>query len=435
MRARMNQCVVLASLLAWMVPSAALAEPPPNQMILDFAAAKKVDISYSVATTQVAVDQVQASSAGSAYYPSFKISYAQLPDESKTRRTLTFTQPLVSVERYFSLKEENPRQELANLRYTQAQQDLAKKLYKALKDYVLFKEKIQLNELRITALTSQVEASKQTYKLGVGTVTEVYDSELRFAQAQAEKFSLQSSLEAASRTYQAVVGQVPNSERYTLLKEQEYVNLPPLQEFYDLVMATNLGVRISKLNEVLGELNYDKSRAALIPSLNATSQQTSLGGADATRSSGVRLSLDVPLDMAYFYRLKSTKLEFFKQQEQTRNAVQSASLDAQRLYTQVQSSQREIRVRRQAVEASRLSLEATEQGFIGGVRTRLDILNAIRSVYDSEVEYLNSVLDLGTLWLDMYLTASFPVDEVLTNLYIQFFQSDLQSALPEGERG
>jgi outer membrane protein len=59
-------------------------------------------------------------------------------------------------------------------------------------------------------------------------------------------------------------------------------------------------------------------------------------------------------------------------------------------YLSVQSSISLVQANKQALESQRLALQATEAGFQVGTRTNIDVLNARRTLYSTEVSYAQS---------------------------------------------
>ena len=91
----------------------------------DFQAASQHEPVYSAAQTQSRNMRIEASIAGTAYYPRAGISLSQDATDNSTRRTARIVQPVVSAERWLTTREATPRETIASQLEAQARIDLA----------------------------------------------------------------------------------------------------------------------------------------------------------------------------------------------------------------------------------------------------------------------------------------------------------------------
>jgi protease secretion system outer membrane protein len=101
-------------------------------------------------------------------------------------------------------------------------------------------------------------------------------------------------------------------------------------------------------------------------------------------------------------------------QEQLRDAEQQATLEVQRLWGLVSAGQRELEIRLSAIASAELSVDATEKSFKGGVRSQIDVLNSIQTLFQVQQEYVTAVLALSDNYLNLLLQAAVPADEAVT---------------------
>jgi protease secretion system outer membrane protein len=166
----------------------------------------------------------------------------------------------------------------------------------------------------------------------------------------------------------------------------------------------------------LAEIAKRKTYSAFFPSVNAFVQRSQLSSTPAAINSGVALRMDIPLQAGSFYKGASADLDLNKAQELERNTRQQIKLDVERFYNQLQAVQSELLVRVEAINASELSLDANEQSFKGGVRTKLDVLNALQALFQARADYASAQLRLGETFLSLLTVSATDADESLKQI-------------------
>ena len=283
------------------------------------------------------------------------------------------------------------------------------------------KEKLTLNIKSLSALETQAQSARRAYELGMGTITDLRDTEVRLAQVRSQSFVLQAASAAAERQYAALVGHASSVAAYTLKTKLSPFNLPPLDDFMQRAEQRSPALRSNAVSITLAEISKQKIRAALMPSVNAFVQRSQIGGMPAVSNSGIALRMDIPIQAGSFFKGAAADLELNKAQENERNTRQKIRLDVERFYNQLEAVQSELLVRAEAIKASELSLDANEQSFKGGVRTKLDVLNALQAVFQARADYASAQLRLGETFLELLTVSATDADAALTQINDMLF--------------
>lgn len=387
-----------------------------QNLFKDFEKARDFDPVFAAARIENQAGQLDAKIASMAYYPNARASLSQLDNENKDRTTLLINQPILSYEKWLTLKEVDPKLALAGAKLEQSQYDLAQRLFKAVATLVDAREKLVLNDNSLTALEAQALSARRAFDLGMGTVTDVRDTEVRLAQVRSQSFVLKAANAAAQRQYFAVVGHTPSDGAYILKAKLNAFALAPIQDFMVLAEQRNPALRSNALSITLAEISKRKTLSAFFPSVNAFVQRSQLESNPETINSGVALRMDIPIQAGSFFKSASADLDLSKAQELERNTRQQIKLDVERFYNQFQAVQSELFVRVEAIKASELSLEANEQSFKGGVRTKLDVLNALQSLFHARADYASAQLRLGEAFLALLTVSATNADEALKQI-------------------
>lgn len=409
----------LRTLVAALICAVQLA-PAQAGLLDDYRTARTNDAAFAAALGDYQSGQMQARIAGAAYYPEAKFSQTQLASEDSDRQTLTITQPILSADRWLSLQEVEPRKALAEAALVKSQYELAQRLFKVVTTLAEAREKLVLSRANIEALQVQAESARKLHELGMGTITDLYDAQVRLAQARAQTMSLQSVQQAAERQYEAIVGQKARADGYALVKQPGGLKLPPLDELLDQARRISPIIRSSELASEVGEISSKRAKAVFLPTVVA-SMQNSKRGSTNTNSSGITVRMDIPIDTGSVLKSASAAIELQKLKDKERDARLQVELEVRKLYSEVQSSLVELAIRVDAIQAAQQSFNANEQSFKGGVRSKIDVLNALQVMHQTQVDYVTALMQLGDRLLNLQVQSAVDIEQALQQVQAQLF--------------
>lgn len=412
-----SKLVFISFIISWVFPITSKAQ----SLLTDFQKARDYDPIFATARIENEAGKLDAKIASMAYYPNARVSLSQLDNENSDRKTLAIIQPIFSYEKWLTLKEADPRLALAGSKLELSQYDLAQRLFKTVSALVEARVKLALNINSLNALETQVLSAKRAYELGMGTITDLRDTEVRLAQVKSQSFALKAANSAAERQYFALVGHVPKGDFYTLKTKPNMFRLSILEEYMTRAEQRSPAIRANELNISLAEISKQKALAVLLPSVNAFVQRSQISGSPAVSNSGIALRIDLPIQAGSFYKGTAAEFELNKAQEQARNTLQQIRLEVERYYSQVEAIQSEILVRAEAINASELSLDANEQSFKGGVRTKLDVLNALQATFQARADFASAQLRLGEAFLALLIVSATDTDAALNQINDMIF--------------
>lgn len=398
-----------------------LGSAQARNLLDDFVAASTQEPAFAAAQMQTRNMRIDASVAGSAYFPRAGISFSQDSIDNSTRRTARVVQPIVSADRWLTTREATPRETIANQLDAQSRIELANRVFGAVRDLALSREKLALYQANLQSLEAQNQSAVMANKLGQGTITDVLDTQLRLAQARSQILRLQADHEAARRAYANITGYSPARGAYPLSPRKiEQLNLPSLQELIDQTLQSNPRLLAERQATQLTSIQARRARAQFLPSLNATWQRSQTTSATSNLS-GLVLSLDLPLQMSSVYAFESADNNLLAQQQKERATLEGLQLDVERLHALAVAAQEEVAITREGMDAAALSVTATEQSFAGGVRSKLDVLNALQAELSAREAHLNAQMNLAQTLLTLRLLAAHDIPTVLADLQRQLF--------------
>lgn len=393
-----------------------------SNLLDDYIAATRHEPHFAAAQMQSQNMRVDARIAGTAYLPRAGLSLSQDAYDNATRRTLRVVQPLFSADRWLNLKESTPRDAIAEHLEAIARYGLVSRVFAAVRDYAAAREKLSLYEANLQALQAQHDSAKLAFQLGQGTVTDVLDTQVRLAQARAQIERTRAELDTTRRQYANVTGRPPAAGAYPMSPRRvPPLQLPALEDQIDKVLHANPGMQAERRATELSALSARRARAQFMPSVNATWQRSQSASNTATTINGVVLSLDVPIQYSTQYAFETADNNHIAQQQKERATEAELTLETQRIHALAVAAQQEVDISREAIEAAQLGLAANQQSFEGGVRTKIDVLNALQALLSAREAHLSAQLVLAESLLGLQLLAASDIPSTLQHIQQLFF--------------
>jgi protease secretion system outer membrane protein len=371
--------------------------------------ARQFDPTFQAAKAEREARMIDSQVTSVAYYPQFQGTYTKLEVETSTRQTYGLTQPLIDAAKYATLQETEPRALFATANFQMREQDLGQRLLAAVVELLKQSESLRLNQSKIEALQGQATSAKKSFELGQGTITDLRDAQVRLDQARADSLMLEALIGAAQRQISAITGssatlqiRVPQSARA--------VSVMPVETYLAQGVKANPQVLAAQQNEKIAKINITRADGAMLPVVNAVYTTTSNSLAS---SNYFGLSVSLPLQAASFYQMRGAAANALKSQEDVRDIEAKTRIEIQRLWAMVNAGLKELPIRLSAIDSAQLSVDANEKSFKGGVRTQIDVLNSIQTLFQVQQDYVTAVLSLADNYLNLLLQAATPLDEAV----------------------
>jgi len=179
-------------------------------------------------------------------------------------------------------------------------------------------------------------------------------------------------------------------------------------------------VLVARYNVEIAEFEVKKIKASFLPAVSAQYSFSESGGG-TTNNSYVGVGMTVPLKAGTFYGIDAAQASVVKTQESLREAESKVRLEADRLVALVSSGMEALRIQREAIAAAELSVEANRQSYQGGVRTALDVINALQTVYQVKSEYVGLATAQSENILSLILLAAINPQDGVAETYRYLF--------------
>ena len=384
-----------------------------------FGLAQQNDPKFQSAKSQQTVTTSQALSDRASYLPGYTFSRQQLPTLNATNTTQAISQPIVNLQLAAQVAQGGPRSALAKSTFDASTQDLATRIVNSVNQIVLANETIKANQGQITALDFQAQGAKRKYELGQGTVTDMLDVQVKFEQAKANDLTLHANLKAAQDQFYAITGEYPDKMDFILPSKHEKFAVNTLAAILEKVEKENPNILSAKAQETIAKYDVVKSSGAWAPTLSYTWQKTLY---NSTTSLNNGLTLSIPIDANNYINTYGAMANAQKSSSDRLATETQAKFEAQRLYALIEAAQESIKIKWKASDIARQSVTANQKSYEAGVKSTTDVLIAISTLFQTRVDYVQSVTQQGVNLLNLLLVSAEEPENAVTQTQAFLFR-------------
>lgn len=256
---------------------------------------------------------------------------------------------------------------------------------------------LALNVNNEQVLARQLEATRDRFRVGEITRTDVAQAEAALAGAKATRQTAEGTLQTARSQYQQIIGEWPGK-----LVEPQPLRLPAttLDDARELASNNNPNVVAALFTDAAAKDNVDLQWAKLMPqlslqgTLSRTEDATSRN--QTTRTGQVLLSASIPIYQggSEYSAIRQAQQSRQQSQKQVDDARRTAVQNVTQTWSTYVSAKAAIESTRQQIRSNEIALEGVQREAIVGSRTTLDVLNAEQTLLNSRVTLVQNLASL-----------------------------------------
>jgi len=265
----------------------------------------------------------------------------------------------------------------------------------------------------------QLEQTKQRFDVGLIAITDVHEAQAEYDRTVADLITAENTLANNYYLLRELTGED--------VKQVAYLNTDTFQpqklegdvaNWRNKALEHNLDLHAKRIAKDVAKMNIELAETGHNPTLDFTidvnyddydyenSARSSVSGTSST-SAVFGLSLDVPIYTggAITSRVKQAQYSYVMASQDLVSSFRSTEAEINSGYNNVQASVSSIRAYEQTVISSKSALDAAEASFEVGTRTIVDVLDATRSLYESENLLANARYDYIINMIQLKLSA------------------------------
>ena len=322
---------------------------------------------------------------------------------------LRLTQPLYNHEFYVQLRQSKNTVAKALVVLDDSKQELILRVTELYFNVLAAQDDLKFATAEKDAINRQREQAEKRFEVGLVPITDVKEAQSSYDSAIAREIDAQIALELSLDAL-AVVTEDRITNLKTLSSRMELVRPDPdsVEDWIHSALNQNLALLINEYDTKIAQQEIQRNRAKHLPTVDivASYNDTDTGGLTGSRQtedSRIGLELNFPIFEGgrTHYQTKESQYLYKAALEAHERIRRETTRDTRDAYHNVVAGISRVGAFGKAVESAEVAAEATEAGFEVGTRTSVDVLLALRSVFQAQRDYSRSRYDylLDTLRL------------------------------------
>lgn len=376
-------------------------------LVQAFELAKRHDPQFQAARAELSINHNQAIVARSTFLPSMATGYTSAQSATNaTKSSFSISQPVLSAEKVAQYLEAKPLGRFADATFATRELDLVQRLFTAVSKLVLANEALAANQMRMQNLQKQSERASRMYDLGQGSITDKRDVHVKYELARSNQLTLQINKRTAEMQIATLTGERPALGSFQLPSSHLLNSLASLSDIVGQAIQSNPLLLAARSTEEVTRLEAKRVQAQVLPTLSVSYTKTWGSNVTAENADITSVVVSMPLDSARVLGAMNASASVAKAMETRRDAEEQILLQVNQLYETVDIGREAIRSKRSAIDAAELSVEANTKSAQAGVRSTVEVLNSIDTLYQTKNDYATTTVSVAEALLKLLLASA-----------------------------
>lgn len=326
---------------------------------------------------------------------------------------LNLKQPVFHWDYWVQLAQTDNQIAQAEAQYQAELHNLMLRVAEAYFNILAEQDNLRFTQAEKNAFASQLERAQESFKVGMMSMTDVYEARAAYDRAKANEIKAKNEVDNKKERLREIVGPI-EIEPVTL--EQ---HLPLIQPEPDDIDAWSLIAENQNLN-ILAVLNeaevarktIDLQQSAHYPvvdivgSYSVTDNNSSFGLRGDQQRIGLQLNMPLFTGGAVNSRTRQAKHEYEQARERLNEIRRSVDREVKDAYRGVITSISQVEALKATEISMQNALEATQAGYAVGTRTMVDVIRSQQDLYQAKRDYARSRYDYLIYGLKLKQSAS-----------------------------
>ena len=377
-------------------------------------AALGYDASHSAAAYQRLAAQENIPQARAALLPqvslngSYQRNHPIKPDADSNNSygySVQATQILFDASKYADYKQGKLAAKLADAQFDLSEQQLLLNVSQAYFDVLTAYDLISASKASKKLYQRQLEQAKTMFDVGAATIVDTHEAQAGLDNAQVQVLNAEQKLHLAQQKLEYYTGLNPlDIERIDDKQVNRILNRKTLAEWQQLAYLSNTNISAKHLAVEQAQAAVQKAKANRYPTVELQAayqdqhqQVSNMGFSENVHnkgaSIGVNLSMPLYTGGALSSQVRQTQFELLQREDELTASKRDTDLQVREQYLNVQSGLAQVNALEQLVLTNRKKLESSQLGQQVGVRSNLDVIDAQRTLAESEQQLAKARYD------------------------------------------
>jgi len=439
-------CAAVGTLFIVCLPSCAFTKP------LDLSEAYNHAVTYDAqihsAEADLTISKEEVSKAYAAFLPNIRASTSRGRNRTESftpyrpegdriyyntlSHSVSLRQPLLNMENIAAYKQAKAIEAKSESLFHGENSGLMVRTAESFFNVLYAEDNVKFTNAQVEATNEQLLQARRRNQTGFGTITEINEAQASLDMALAEKASSITGLEYSRRELERITGVYPDSLCRIVTEKIPLSGIEPrdVNAWIKLAETNNPKVGAARQDIQIARREVEKTRAMKIPSVDLVAGRSysvsennyTIGSTYDTWSINVQVNVPIYTGGYSSAQVRQAVAKRMKANDQYNWQERAIVSDVRKYYDGVLNGIVQIKAYEQAVKANEIVLVGTRKGFLVGMRSNVDVLNAQQKLFESRrnlaksrYQYILNMLMLkdvaGTLavgdiqevnsWLDM----------------------------------
>lgn len=326
---------------------------------------------------------------------------------------LNLTQPVFHWDYWVQLAQTDNQIAQAEAQYQAELHNLMLRVAEAYFNILAEQDNLRFTQAEKNAFASQLERAQESFKVGMMSMTDVYEARAAYDRAKANEIKAKNEVDNKKERLREIVGPI-EIEPVTL--EQHLPLIQPEPNDIDAwsLIAENQNLNIlAVLNEAeVARKTIDLQQSAHYPvvdivgSYSVTDNNSSFGLRGDQQRIGLQLNMPLFTGGAVNSRTRQAKHEYEQARERLNEIRRSVDREVKDAYRGVITSISQVEALKATEISMQNALEATQAGYAVGTRTMVDVIRSQQDLYQAKRDYARSRYDYLIYGLKLKQSAS-----------------------------
>lgn len=269
-------------------------------------------------------------------------------------------------------------------------------------DALLAQDDVRLAQRQEKTLDQQLTQAQERFDVGLVSVTDVLEAQARLDSAEVDTLAAKNQLKIAQENLQLLTGQTIT--KLATLREDFPIEPPTPNTAADWIALANIHsptLQLTRASLQQAKLQHRLARRAYLPSVNLVGRYASTQGFQSgfdqpdQVGSSVGLTLEMPLYLGGSISNAKREAEATRLAQRAAHTFEQRQLirDINSRFDQVITDMRRVTAQLKSIRSNASALEATQAGYVAGIRNSVDVLLAQQQLITAERNYAESRYD------------------------------------------
>jgi len=308
--------------------------------------------------------------------------------------SIDLTQTIIDRKKWVGYGRAKSKAKEAKLDLIEIKETLTLELARAYFGWLSARDVLEITSKELESLSKHKNLTSERHQEKLGTLTDVYEADSRYQLVYADQ--LDASKEKDQFEYQLKLLTGEYVQNLSSLSQEVKIPEPievNIDELVDKAQQHDSKVRLAKQRVATANYDVKNENANFLPTLSlsaqsriTTSEFSSVSNDEDLRRNQVMLLLEVPLFAGFgnYARAKEAKYNLKAQQLEYRNEFEETEQRVRDSHTEMLVNYERMKIIEQAYISAQNALSLREQGYLDGLSSNLDLLDATRDSYRTE---------------------------------------------------